>query len=338
MSMSGPYRLFIYGWVMLALSSGMHSCESRQGGEPAPDDSFDLTGYPDFITPADQYFDLSLGAKPNIDANEYRLKISGAVGSPASFSLEELSSLEMFEQTLTIECIHNPPNGNLLGTATWQGFRLYDLLQGLGIGEGASFVKYISADGYFTYNTIEELKTGNVLGALYMNGEPIPRKFGFPLRILFPGYYGVRQPGWVTEIALLDSGIKDYWGEAQFQNWHTDSAMTVDSKIFFPSNRDTVALGEKLTIGGTAYGDRRISAVEITPDDGQTWIPAVKVREKDMDHVWVFWEAEYTPQTPGNLSFRARATGLDGRVQQRDDFTVLDGTNSWPRITVFVQD
>ena len=107
-----------------------------------------------------------------------------------------------------------------------------------------------------------------------MNDEPIPRKFGFPLRIIFPGYYGVRQPGWVVEIELLSSGIKDYWGEAQFQNWHTDSSMSVDSKVFFPANRDTLTLGENVRIGGAAYGSKRISGVELTLDDGKTWIPA----------------------------------------------------------------
>ena len=63
--------------------------------------------------------------------------------------------------------------------------------------------------------------------------------------------------------------------------------MTVDSKIYFPSNNDTVTLGENLRIGGSAYGSKRISTVEITLDDGKSWIPATKVQEMDQDYVWV---------------------------------------------------
>jgi len=103
----------------------------------------------------------------------------------------------MIERTVTIKCIGNPVNGPLLGNATWKGFRLYELLLSLEIKEGASTVKYICADGYFTYSTLSELQNANVIDALYMNEEAIPAKYGFPLRIIFPGYYGVRQPGWI---------------------------------------------------------------------------------------------------------------------------------------------
>ncbi len=152
----------------------------------------------------------------------------------------------MVEKTLTVECIGNPANGDLLGTATWKGFSVYDLLKNLGIKDGASSVKYLCADGYFTFNTLEELQNREVLGALYMNGEHIPAKYGFPLRIIFPGYHGVRQPGWVVEIELLETGIEDYWSQTQMEIWNTDSSMDIDSKIFFPENNDTLTLGENV--------------------------------------------------------------------------------------------
>ncbi len=321
-----------------ALALILMGCESGKRDGQLPDEPYSLSDFPPFITPAEEYFDLSLGAKPSINADEYRLKITGAVNNPAEFSLEELKSLDMVEQTVTIECIHNQPNGSLLGTATWKGFRLYNMLKELGIQDGVSFVKYRSADGYFTYNTLEELQNGNVLGALYMNGDPIPAKFGFPLRIIFPGYYGVRQPGWVTEIELLGSGIRDFWSQTQFKKWDTDSAMSIDSKIFFPGKNDTLALGEEVRIGGAAFGSRRIARVEITTDDGETWIPATKVQEVDQDHVWVFWEARITPSSAGHLTIRARAIAGNGRVQSRDDNDYLDGTSAWPRVTLYVKE
>ncbi len=331
----GVSAVWISAWVVL-----LTSCESELpgGSNPGTEEIIAPAGFPDFITPTEEYFNLTIAGDHNIDSAYYYLKISGAIETPANFSLEDLRKLEMVEKTVTVECIGNPVNGKLVGTATWKGFRLYDLLDSLGIKEEATFVKYLSSDGYFTYNTLEELQNYDVFGALEMNGEIIPPKYGFPLRIIFPGFYGVRHPGWIVEIELLDRGIRDYWGETQVVNWNTDSSMHVDSKFFFPRNRDTLSVGEPAMIGGTAFGSKRIAKVEITDDDGATWIPATITHRLDKDYVWVFWEVEYTPSSPGKTTFRAKATGQDGRTQPREDKSYPDGINNWPDVTVFVKD
>ncbi len=338
MKLRERFNLIINCLVFLMMALAINNCESKYLDPQNPDGSDNLGDYPPFITPTIEYFDVSIAGKPAIDGDSFQLKISGAVNNPAEFSLEELRSLEMVEKTVTIECIGNPANGDLLGTATWKGFSVYDLLENLGIKDGATFVKYTCADGYFTFNTLEELKNREVTGALFMNDEPIPTKYGFPLRIIFPGYYGVRQPGWVVKIELLGSGIRDYWNQSQMEIWNTDSSMAIDSKIFFPENNDTLTLGDNLRIGGAAYGGKRISSVEITVNDGETWIPAIKKQSLEQDYVWIFWEVNFVPQSVGAITIRARATAQDGRVQPRADSKYLDGINSWPWVTIYVKD
>lgn len=309
------------------------SCESVTLEQQTPDSPLSQLGYPDFITPNEKYFDTRISEVPSIEAESYQLKISGAVDMQATYSLQDLNSLDLYEKTLTIECIGNSTNGSLIGTANWRGFRVYDLLRNLGIKEGASTVKYISADGYFTYNTMEELKNEEVLGALFMNDDPLPALFGFPLRIIFPGYYGVRQPGWITEIEVLESGPEDFWSGF---GWKSDKPMTIDSKIFFPEHESSFALGDSIRIGGAAFGARRISLLEITIDDGNTWIPANINQSVDKDYVWIFWEVYINPQNKGPLSIRSRATAFDGSVQQEEDSESLDGTNSWPSVSITI--
>ena len=338
MNIQDGFRGLVKGIWMPVLVIAMTACESADPDRPDPMDPGIPAGFPDFITQTKDYFDLTIAGNHDIDSSYYYLKISGAIDHPAAFTLADLRKLGMEERTLTVECIGNPVNGQLLGTVKWKGFRIYDLLDSLGIKEEVTFVKYLCSDGYFTYNTLEELRTNDVLGALEMNGKSIPAKYGYPLRIIFPGFYGVRQPGWIVEIELLDSGIMDYWGEAQSAMWDTDSAMAIDSKFFFPRNRDTLSVGEAAKIGGAAYGSRRISSVEITDDDGATWIPATIKDSVDEDFVWVFWEADYIPSTIGTTTLRSRATGVDGRMQPREDDNYLDGTNDWPKVTVNVKD
>ena len=309
------------------------SCESDKPEHPDPGEEKLSPEFPEFITPAEDYFETRIDGIPGINGNTYQLTVSGAVDHPAGFSLEDLTNLELVEKTLTIECIGNPANGNLVGTAAWKGFRVFDLLESLGIDEKATTVKYTCADGYYTYNSIEELKNSGVIGALYMNGEPVPPKHGYPLRIIFPGYYGVRQPGWVVEMEVLDSDVVDFWTQT---GWDTDSSMNVDSKIFFPGYHSAVYLGDTLKIGGSAFGSRRIGSVDITIDDGNTWIPARVVKSMDEDFVWIFWEYDFIPDLPGNYTLRSRATSQDGRIQPRTDNKSLDGKDSQPSITILV--
>lgn len=311
----------------------MIACESESLPDPAPHNSNQLLEFPSFITPIDLYFKENISDIPKIDQELYRLKISGAIDNPATFTLDELAELEMTERTLTIECIGNPANGPLLGNATWKGFNMYKLLSGLGIKEKATIVKYICADGYHTYNTLAELQNADIMGAIYMNDEPIPATYGYPLRIIFPGYYGVRQPGWVVEIELLEILEEDYW---QRVGWKTDTSMAIDSKIFFPSNNAKFTLGDSVKIGGAAYGSKRISTVEITLNEGLTWTPARIVQKLDEDYTWVFWEFSMKPQSAGKLTIHSRASGRDGGVQPKQDHDYLDGTNSWPVINIYV--
>jgi DMSO/TMAO reductase YedYZ molybdopterin-dependent catalytic subunit len=319
---------------MLAIAFTMISCESGNLPDPEPGDSGQLLDFPSFITPVDSYFRYSISETPVIDKDSFQLKISGAVNTPATFTLEELRNLDLTERTVTIECIGNPAGGTLLGNAKWKGFSLYKLLLSLGINVGASTVKYISADGYYTYNTMAELQNADVLGALYMNDDPIPAIYGFPLRIIYPGYYGVRQPGWIVEIEVLEFMEEDYW---QLSGWKTDTSMSIDSKFFLPSNNTKFTLGDSVVIGGAAFGSKRISGVDITIDEGNTWTPATIVQKLDEDYTWVFWELAIVPQSAGTLTIRSRATGQDGSIQPRDDNDYLDGTNSWPLLNIHVE-
>lgn len=294
-----------------------------------------LTGeFPDFITKNEDYFVTRIDEVPQIDADTYRLKITGLVDSPAAFTLEELQNLELFELPLTVECIGNSAQGSLVGTAVWKGFKLYDLLEGLGLDESATGVKYLAADGYYASHTLEQIKDNQVLGALFMNGVVLPPIQGFPLRMLNPGFYGVKQPAWVTEIEVIDRPLEDYWND---RFWDVSPPMDVDSKFFFPRNNITVAPGTTLEIGGTAYGGTRIAGIDVTTDGGLTWQAAEIVESMDSDNVWVFWKTAVVFDRPGTYTLNSRARDMHGNMQPEKDDDFLDGTNNWPTLRVNVK-
>ena len=292
-----------------------------------------LDDFPDYVTTNKDYYITRIGSVPKIDESTYRLTISGLVDTPMSYTLDELRALDLIELPLTVECIGNAPEGPLLSTAVWKGFRLYDLLVSLGLDETATGVQYRAADGYYASHTLEQIRDNGIVGALYMNGEVIPSEHGFPLRFLNPGYHGVKQPAWVTELEVIDRPIKDYWED---RGWDCSPPMAIDSTIFFPDDGVRVAAGEPLTVGGAAFGGTRVTRVEVTTDQGQTWQDAEIVQDMDSENVWVFWQAELTFAEPGKYIVNVRATDIAGNVQQEDDPDKYNGANDWPMLEVQV--
>jgi DMSO/TMAO reductase YedYZ molybdopterin-dependent catalytic subunit len=294
------------------------------------------SGFPEFITSAENYYVTRIGDVPEIDGKSYTLEVKGLIGKPGEFDLDTLYGMSDTELPLTVECIGNSPNGALLSTAVWRGIPLYDFLKELGIDESATGVRYQAADGYYASHTLEQIRENGVLLALYMNGEPIPPLHGFPIRILNPGYYGVKQPAWVTSIEVIDRPLEDYWGD---RGWDVSPPIAVDSKIFTPDENQSIGVGETLRLTGAAFGGERgrIAKVEVTSDGGDTWTEATIARRMDADNVWVFWEAEMSFPKSGSYVVNVRATDVSGVSQQEDDPDRYDGTNDWPIVRVNVR-
>lgn len=289
--------------------------------------------FPDFFTKNEDYYVTRIGSVPSINRDTYRLEINGLIDTPTSYSLLELQSLNMTALPLTIECIGNGINGKLVGTAFWDGFNLYELLETLGISENATGVRYRAADGYYASHTMDQLRDNGVVGALYMNGEEIPPLHGFPLRILNPGYYGVKQPAWVIEIEVIDTPLEDYW---QDRGWDTSPPIEIDSLIFFPEETTSVNTSQNLRVGGCAFGGTRVKLVEYTLDDGSTWNNATIVQQYDADNVWVFWEITESFSEIGQVILQIRATDINDNQQTKTDISYLDGTSSWPMLVINV--
>jgi DMSO/TMAO reductase YedYZ molybdopterin-dependent catalytic subunit len=298
-----------------------------------PDQDVDLTDFPDFFTKNENYFVTRIGNVPIIDRDTYRLEVFGLVDNPTVFSLEDLQALNLTELPLTIECIGNSANSKLVGTALWKGFNVYDLLVSLGISENATGVKYHAEDDYYASHTLDQLQNNNVLGALYMNGVEIPPVQGFPLRILNPGYYGIKQPAWVIGIEVIDRPLEDYWED---RGWDTSPPIAIDSKIFFPHTAASINESDTLQVGGCAYGGTRVAFVEYTINGGATWSNATIVQQIDADNVWVFWQIDLSFNDTGDYTLYTRATDINGNKQPRTDSSPLNGTNSWPMLYINV--
>jgi hypothetical protein len=319
---AGAVLVVIVGVVLL--SSGLFVNQPPEGMSEE---------FPDFFTKNEDYFITRIGSVPNINGDTYQLEVTGLVDNPTSFTLEDLRALNLTNLPLTVECIGNSRNGELVSTANWTGFMVYDLLQSLGIDESATGVKYTAADGYYASHTLEQLQNNGVLGALYMNGEEIPPVQGYPLRILNPGYYGIKQPAWVIGIEVIDRPLEDYWED---RGWDTSPPIAIDSKIFFPTGYSSINVSQEIKVGGCAFGGTRVKLVEYTLDDGATWHNAPIIQQIDADNVWVFWQFSISFSETGGKTIKIRATDINNNQQPQFDPEPYDGYSAWPVITLTV--
>lgn len=281
-------------------------------GAPAVSQQKVINGIP--ITSNEDFYTVwySRGGVPKPPPG-WKLKITGLVDKPFELSLDELKAMPAVEEMRTFECISNPVGGDLISNAMWKGVRLKDLLAQAGVKAGAKELKLESFDGWYTSIPIELGMRDNSLLAYEMNGEPLPAEHGAPLRCIWPGRYGMKQPKWIQTITVISSPFLGYWEK---QGWTNDAFVLPNSRIDSPKDLAIITT-PMFTLSGVAYsGEDGIDRIEISWDDMKEWKPAELTRGPS-PYVWTIWNWTGPSLSPGRHTLFARVTDKRGRQQSR---------------------
>ncbi len=287
------------------------------------------------ITPNAQFYVVSKnppGFDPTLDVRKWSLEVGGLVARPRRFSYDELRTMPAVDQVQTLECISNEVGGDLMSTAKWRGVRLRDVLgQTGGPGSTAVQVAFRCADGYSESIPVGEAMNPSTILAYEMNGEPLPTAHGFPLRLLIPGLYGMKNPKWITKIEVVSYDFQGYW---EASGWSDEAVVKTMSK--FNTAARTQHLGE-IDLGGVAYGgDRSVKEVEVSFDGGNTWQKAER-RPPIGPFTWVLWAVLWKPSAPGEYTLKVRARDGLGILQTaRETPTLPDGASGYHTLRVRV--
>jgi DMSO/TMAO reductase YedYZ molybdopterin-dependent catalytic subunit len=276
--------------------------------EPVPGTRPELTANKDF-------YRIDINTRPpRIDDGTWRLELSGLVLSPLSLSIEELRSRPAVSQVVTLSCISNEVGGDLISTGLWTGVRLRDLLDEVGLKQGAQEVSIEAEDGYYESVPIGEAMDERTLLVYAMNGEPLPVEHGFPLRIYIPNHYGMKQPKWITRMEVIDHKGKGYWVD---RGWNERAFVKTTSVVDSVATDDADPQTKRIPVGGIAFaGERGISKVEVQVDDGP-WDQA-ELRTPPLSPLtWVQWRYEW-PAEQGQHALRVRAYDGSGALQETE--------------------
>lgn len=294
------------------------------------------------LTPVRGYFRRDRHRHPRVEAETYRLQVTG-VRRPRSFTLEELQALPREERLCVMECAgngnHIMGSAGLVGQARWAGPSLRTILAACdGPGESTHFAFHgldpipLVRKGYHYGLSLAELLDADALVAVTMNGEPLPRPRGFPARLVVPGIYSMSHVKWLGHIEGKTSphmGIHNRWvftnHELRDGKWVRVQARWIGLKSLVTRCTRTPT-GWLLT--GWAWGARgKIAGVDVSVDGGTTW-HAAEVRTPDTyfpedpldsrstTDAWSVWNYRWDGPASGEYRIASRARASDGSLQE----------------------
>jgi DMSO/TMAO reductase YedYZ molybdopterin-dependent catalytic subunit len=261
------------------------------------------------ITPVPDFYNVQKGIPEYIKSADWKLRIDGLVRQPQELTLEAIRALPSVERVITLECVENRIDGPLIGNARWKGVALAPLLESAGLDPRAQHAAFYGSDRFSTGHPLERITADDVMLAYEMNGAPLTASHGFPLRLLVPGKFGMKQTKWLTRIELLDRHYVGYWEE---RGWSDACERAIHAR--FDAPEDIAHLkGRNFLLAGYALGDRSgVKGVEISVNGG-AW-QAADLFSNLSTEAWAFWRYVWAPG-PGLYEVRIRGIGGDGVVQ-----------------------
>jgi DMSO/TMAO reductase YedYZ molybdopterin-dependent catalytic subunit len=148
------------------------------------------------------------GSLPAFDPKTWRLAIGGSVAQPISLDYHALLALPKVEQVSTFHCV----TGWTVPNVHWGGVRLNDVLELAKPSAEAQALEFVSfGQPYTDYLSREQAGLHDVMLAYEMDGKPLLREHGAPVRLVIPEMYGYKNVKWLGGINLVPKVEPGYW-------------------------------------------------------------------------------------------------------------------------------
>jgi DMSO/TMAO reductase YedYZ molybdopterin-dependent catalytic subunit len=315
------------------------------------------------FTPREQFFTTQHYGHPEVDPAAFRLKVTGLVERPKSLSLDEIRKMRSTELVAGFECSGNSarPIQGLASNGRWTGVPLKTILDQAGVKAAAREFVFFGADHaeeeveFRAQKFKVEQQFGRSLSrehamspepflAYAMNGEPLTKHQGFPLRLLVPGWYGVANVKWLSHINVQE---EQYLGKFQARWYRTLKGETLDGETQWKETaishmrlKSVIARvsrdGARHKVLGFVLNDGTpLKSVEVKVDDGP-WQPATMDSETSSKYSWKLFTYSWSGAKPGEHTLVSRATDVRGEVQPtaadlENKKTFLEDNAQFPR-------
>ena len=295
-----------------------------------------------------------LAGLPNaVNTDTFCLRVGGNVSKEIALSMNDLKT-KFTPVTITALCqcsgnsrsFFDPrvPGGQWkngsMGNAKWTGVKLKDILLMAGAKNNSVEVSFNGLDVPPMSTTPDFVKSlqynhaadGEVMIAYEMNGEPLPVLNGFPLKLVVPGWYATYWVGMLSGIQVHSTPFEGFWMKKAYlvpkdqpngnespdsiaTNVEPISKMNIRSLFASPEPNEVIIVGRQKDIQGLAFdAGYGITTVELSADNGKTWLPA-KLEADLGKYSWRRWHYNFTPSQKGDYTLQVKATNAKGQTQ-----------------------
>jgi DMSO/TMAO reductase YedYZ molybdopterin-dependent catalytic subunit len=301
-----------------------------------------------YITPKDLFYVRHHSYAPKVNLAEWKLTVDGEVGQPLTLTLDDLKKLPKATVTVTLECAGNgrsffdPPVAGIqwekgaVGTARFAGARLADVLKQAAVKVTGKYVALNGADkpvgkqpDFIRNLPMDKALHPDTILAYEMNGEALPPLHGFPLRAVAPGWEGAYAVKWLTHVQVIDREHEGFFVKTAYRypkrrvapgaavdakDMEPLTGLIVKSFIHSPLEGANLKPGRVRITGFAWAGESSIAKVDVSMDNGASWVQARLGREREK-YAWQSFAYEFTIPRAGSYLLMSRAMDLQGRVQ-----------------------
>ncbi len=332
-------------WMLPALAQGeqlipftdMPKDYQRGPARPGSIHFQDTRKIASFYSANEDFYVVQHYGQPELQAESFKLSVTGLVNKQQQLSLSQIKKLPAVEMDVGFECGGNSDRmyHGLVGNAKWKGARLTDIMRAAGIQDGAKEIVFYGSDigketirekeveqAFARSLSLKDADNEDILLAYEMNGEPLPFIHGKPLRLIVPGWYGVANVKWLSQIHVQDTRYmgrfmaKDYvtlkkesiGGQERWVE-HSVTRMNLKSII-----ARVTKLNNQHTVSGFVLNDGTpLKSVEVKIDEGK-WQQAT-LHPQNSKYSWKLFSFDWRDASPGAHTLVSRATDINGAVQ-----------------------
>jgi DMSO/TMAO reductase YedYZ molybdopterin-dependent catalytic subunit len=348
LAVTGLGLIGVPDWVLPALAQGetvvpFTDFPENFNPEPAPDRRLlDVRTISGRFTDRNRFFTTQHYGHPEVDPAKFQLTVTGMVKEPLTLSLDALRKMKSADVVFGFECSGNRrPMQGLCSNGRFTGVPLRTVLESAGVSDEAREFVFFGADRgeedvefrTSKYQVVQQFGrslpretalSNEPILAYAMNGEPLTRHQGFPLRLIVPGWYGVANVKWLTDIHVQRDPFMGKWQARWYRTLRGEmiggEMKWVEAAITRMRPKSFIARvtreGATHKILGVILNDGTpIRSIEVKVDDG-AWQPATLDPETAKDRFgWKLFTYTWQNATPGEHTLVSRVTDANGVVQ-----------------------
>jgi DMSO/TMAO reductase YedYZ molybdopterin-dependent catalytic subunit len=280
------------------------------------------------ITPTESFYVRTRGSDLLPDPASWQLKLGGLVDQPVNLGIETLRKMAKPMGAHVMECAGNVrlARFGLLSAGDWTGVSVSEILVKAKVRSTAARVLISGFDRYAKESktsvpgaswvfTREQLEKAGAYLATELNGQPLAKDHGAPVRLVVPGWYGCTCIKWVNEIAFLreeaeaTSQMQEYAARTMQRGvpqLAKDYQPAMIEQAAMPIRVEKWSVADKIRyrVVGIAWGGTEpVKVLEIRFNPEEDYVPVDNFHHTRNDP-WTFWTHDWSPKTPGTYAIR----------------------------------